>query len=266
MKSRDGFAAAIVLLVVLVVLVAGGILWVHYFYLPHMAASSEAPAFASSSTSTANTTASATPSPETAQALQAIQYLLQQNDTFLSDVPTALTLNPVVSSQKTTFSLPRYGFSFTVPWEGISKEKTNGTPVALEQVTFNNGRSFVIMQAPSSATSTLEKFGSVSSTLGTEYGLENAALYATPGEVTSSTPGATATLLGALIVLKSQLWPPGPVYSFDTGIVEGFQHGNASTTSQVDVDFFYGGNKYNLIVAGTQGEIDSILESIKSIQ
>jgi hypothetical protein len=38
MKSRDGFVAAIVAFVVLVLIVVGGIAWVHYYYLPHMAA------------------------------------------------------------------------------------------------------------------------------------------------------------------------------------------------------------------------------------
>ncbi len=38
MKSRDGFAAAILVFVILALVVIGGIAWVHYYYLPHTAA------------------------------------------------------------------------------------------------------------------------------------------------------------------------------------------------------------------------------------
>jgi hypothetical protein len=50
MKSRDGFAAALVLFVVLALVVAGGIAYVHYIYLPKMAAQGNTPVASSSST------------------------------------------------------------------------------------------------------------------------------------------------------------------------------------------------------------------------
>ena len=40
MKSRDGFAAAVVVFIALALVVIGGIAWVHYYYLPHMASES----------------------------------------------------------------------------------------------------------------------------------------------------------------------------------------------------------------------------------
>ncbi len=262
---RDGSTEVLILFAVLILIFAGAILWVHYYFPMENNVLGSAGSDTIATTTVVDTNA-ISPSPETTQAIQAIQYLLQQNDTFLNDTPIALTLHPVSSTQHTQYSFPRFGFSLDVPWSGISSQKTVGTPVSYERVDFNNGRSFSLMQALSMGTSTLEKWGSVSSTLGSEYGLENAAYNATPSEVTSSTPGNLAALLGALIVLKSSLWPPGPVYSFRTGTIEGFQHGDASVSHGTDIDLFYNGKNYNLIITGDQNEIDYIVNSIAPIQ
>jgi|GEM_PF-1630582 hypothetical protein len=60
MKSRDGFAAAIVILIVFALVVTGGIAYVHYVYLPRMAAQNTIPSVEIEATTTTQATASTT--------------------------------------------------------------------------------------------------------------------------------------------------------------------------------------------------------------
>ena len=129
-----------------------------------------------------------------------------------------------------------------------------------------NGRRFSFEIAPPSDASDMATIASLSGDTATEYGFENAVLSATPDQVTISTPENQATLTAIVLTLKAASFViNGPIYRFDTGIVKGFQFGDAtSTRSTTRIDLFDQKNiKYNLTVSGTQGEIDYILDSIR---
>jgi hypothetical protein len=65
MNDKKGFAAALVVFIVLVLIIAGGIAWVHYYYLPNMAtqntASSTATAVATTTGAQPSVTTTSTP-------------------------------------------------------------------------------------------------------------------------------------------------------------------------------------------------------------
>jgi len=73
-------------------------------------------------------------------------------------------------------------------------------------------------------------------------------------------------LTSVLLDMKAMLLVTGgpPIYRFDTGIVRGFQHGDASLTKPIAINIFdQKGTEYTLGIAGTQGEIDYVLASMQ---
>lgn len=245
--------------VIIILGVGGGIVWVHFYYIPHNVASPRFSAIGSISIPTSTTV----PSPKTAEAMQQIHYLVQQNyASLLNATPTPLTLVPIPTTESTTLSY--FGLTLSVPWAGITQTTEKGNPPGLVEVAFANGRSITIMRGTTNSTSTLAEWNVASGSIKTDYDLDLAAMNATPNEVTSSTQGDQAVLIASLLTLKTLLWTPNPVYTFKTGTVAGFQHGTASTTKPVALDVYkQDGNSYILTVNGTQDEVNYILISSK---
>jgi hypothetical protein len=67
----------------------------------------------------------------------------------------------------------------------------------------------------------LVQWASVSSSLDSDYNLDNAAHHVTPDQVTSSTPGDEAILIALLFEQKSTLYPPAPIYQFNISAIKG---------------------------------------------
>jgi hypothetical protein len=161
---------------------------------------------------------------------------------YLDAVPIPRVLQPASTTEFSTSS--RIGLTFNVP---------------------KNITGFTLMKAATINTTTLAQWTSVSSTIKTDYDWESAVLNSAPGQVVSSTPGDQAAIISLLLDSKLLLLPPVPVYSFDAGVVKGFQHGDATTTRQIVINLFdQNNNMFDLVVSGTQDEIDYILASIKS--
>lgn len=252
-------AVFLTIVAIIILGVVGGIVWVHFYYLPHNAAMPRSSAIGS----TSSPSPTSVPSPKTAAAMQAIQYLVQQNYLPLLDAtPTPLTLTLAPTTGSTTLSY--LGLTFSAPWEGIAKTTQKGDPPTFVEVDFVNGRSITIMRGLTSSPSTLTQWNAASSSIRTDYDLDMAAFNAIPSEVMSSTPGNQAVLIASLLTLKTSLWSPGPVYSFKTETADGFQHGVASTTKPVGIDLYNSeGKPYILIVKGMQDDINYILASAK---
>lgn len=263
MNHRPSILLFVLALVVVGLMVAGGIAWVHYYYLPQGGAS---PATASpvAATTTAAFDNTVVPSPETAAAMTAIQNIISPaQEAYFNAVTIPRTLQPASSAVYLAYSYK--GYIFDAPWKGAVTSTVKGNPPAFVDEWFSNGRRVTLMEAQNSDSSTLTQWASVSSTIRTEYDLESAAFNSAPDQVVSSTPGTQAALTSLLLNIKTLLFNPEPVYSFNTGVVKGFQFGNASTTHQIVVKIFNesGVGEFNLIVSGTQGEIDAILASIR---
>jgi hypothetical protein len=235
---NNRFTLYISFLIIVFLVVAGGIVWVHYRNLPHLAVEYQ------SATSTATTTAtdSTAPSLKTAEAMAAIEKITKGLPTgYLDMIPIPRVLHPASTTEVATFS--ELGFTFNVPKNGIV---------------------MTLMRAVTISTTTLAQWTSVSSTIKTNYDWENAVLNATPGQVVSSTPEDQAVLTSLLLDQKLLLLPPTPVYSFSTKVIRGFQHGNATPTKQIAIEFFnQESNGYVMTIAATQGEIDYVLNSVK---
>jgi hypothetical protein len=238
------------------ILIVAGIAWVHYYYIPHTAIT---PIVLSTAQN------AVVRSTKTVEAMQTIQYLIQQVGTSSLDaMPVSRTFLPVFATDTSEFSY--FGFTFTAPWKDITAIKEAGTPVAVVTIAFTNGRRISFEKAPAADVSDMKTISHLSGQPPTEYGFENAVLNATPDQVTSSTPDNLANLIAILLTLKSTIFViGGPIYSFDTGVVKGFQYGDAtSTKSTTRIDLFdKNDDKYVAIITGTQGEIDYILASIK---
>lgn len=134
-----------------------------------------------------------------------------------------------------------------------------------ETISFTNGARIVLMKETEPiSTSTAELYDIYHAS--SAYGFETEVYDVTPGMVTLGTPGNQAILIAALLILKSEFLVPisGPLYSFNTGTIGGFQHGTAGGTSTFIEFFDQAGDKFNLVTQGaTQGGIDYILTSIK---
>lgn len=213
----------------------------------------------STSLSIASSAESATISATTTEVMAGIRILEGKGKSLLGVIPTPRTLQPVSATTSSTFSYKN--LSLKVPWAGVKKKTQNN---GLLYLTFANGRSLILMGPSEGAgTTTLATFTSASSTIKTNYDLEDATLDATPDQVASSTPWRHAAFTYSLLVLKEVQIVETPVYRFSTGIVRGFQFGDATTTTKVTIDLFdQQDNKYTLAIAGTQAEIDYILNSI----
>jgi hypothetical protein len=259
MNDRFAILAFVSTLIVVILALVGDIIWVHYYYLPHLSVTPES---AASFGAPINHT-SETPSPKTETAMQAIQHLIQQHWTFLDAIPTPLVLTSVSTTEPTTFSY--LGLTFSTPWSSVSITSEDGNPPELVEIDFANGRRVTLIRASTSSAATLAEWNSLSSNIKTDYDLDTAAFSATPSDVTSSTPGNQAILVSTLLTLKTSLWiSPGPIYSFKTGAVEGFQFGDATTTRPVGIEIYDDDNHaYLLTIKGTQEEIDYILSSSK---
>jgi hypothetical protein len=246
--NKKGFAAlAIILIVVVVLAVVGGIAWVHYYYLP--------------STSSATTTPNAaTPSPETAAAMLAIQTVKSGTVAqYLDVVPTPHTLHPI---NATGFSKLLFnGIIISFPWTDANS--TTSKSQTFIQARFSNGREFTLFDYGKDVSP--QGFATQSSSIQTGYDLWSAALNATPDEITNSTPGDEAQFIAKLVILKSTIFVGfSSSYSFSTNVVRGFQFGEASTSKEADINFFdQNDNHYNLLISGTQDEIDYVLASIQ---
>ena len=247
-------------MLIITLAVVVGIVWVHFLYLPQAVVISAPP---TTSPSTPNEVYTE-PSPRTADAMREIQYLVQQHLPFLDETPTPLVLTTEAPTESTTFSY--LGLTLSVPWKGIKNTIIKGTPTSFVETDFTNGRDITVMRAPTSNAATLAQWASLSSTIKTDYDLDLGAYNATPNEVISSTPEDQAVLIAGLLDVKTSLWiPAGPIYSFNTSRVAGFQHGDATTTTPVAVDFFDQDNhEFTITINGTQPEINYILTSAKT--
>jgi hypothetical protein len=157
--NKKGFAAlAIILIVVVVLAVVGGIAWVHYYYLP--------------STSSATTTPNAaTPSPETAAAMLAIQTVKSGTVAqYLDVVPTPHTLHPI---NATGFSKLLFnGIIISFPWTDANS--TTSKSQTFIQARFSNGREFTLFDYGKDVSP--QGFATQSSSIQTGYDLWSAAL------------------------------------------------------------------------------------------
>ena len=256
---KNIFTIIILFLVIVFLVVAGSITWVHYYYLPHVADIYQS----TMSVGTTSAQDSTVPSPKTAAAMLGIEKLTKgYTPGYLDAVPLPRGLDSMPAMESSTFSY--FGFTFSAPWADARKEKVLGNPPIMAEITFTNGRTVTLMKAETLSSSALAQYSSASSTIRTNYDWENAVLTATPDQVTNSTPGDEATLIFALLASKLLLLPPTPIYSFDTGVVKGFQHGDATTTRQTAINIFnQNDNEFDLLVSGTQDEIDYIVASMK---
>ncbi len=239
MKNKNGFGAlGIVLAIVIVLIVVGGLVWMFYG--------------------------------KTIGAMIAIRSLNNGNESLLSVTPTPRNLSPV-ATPATSSTLKYGGYIFNVPWEGISSTKGGATPTSSVSIIFTDGNQFAVL-GPSAPTAQeandINDIGALdpSYQIKTQYDLDNAVYNATPAQVTITTPGNDAVLIALLLTLKEvELTGAGPIYSFDTGVIKGFQLGDPTPGKSVPIYCYdHSGNKFTVITSGTQSEIDYILASIKS--
>ena len=213
-------------------------------------------------------TVPATPDPKTVAAMQEIQQLIQSSSSaylILNTIPTSHILSPIIATDSSNFSY--LGLTLSVPWVNVTKKIVTGNPITALQITFSNGKSIALTKADTMSTDQLSKWNSLVPSIKTDYDFENAMWSATPGQVANETPEDKATATAALLIAKQTILTTTPIYSFDTGIVKGFQYGDPTPKGQVSIDLFdTNGTKYNLSISGTQDEIDYILSSIKNSQ
>lgn len=123
MKSRDGFATAIVVFIVLALAVVGGIAWLHYSYLPHTADEQTA-----SSTGNIANTASVGATATSTPILAKISPSSGAVGTVITLTGSGFTSSTLVSKQNVTYPVPAlnsisFGDALVVPWAVTS---TNG--------------------------------------------------------------------------------------------------------------------------------------------
>ena len=238
MKNRNGFGVlGIILTIVIVLIVIGGFTWIFYG--------------------------------KTIGAMIAIRSLENGNESLLSVTPTARSLSPI-AIRAASSRLKYGGYIFTVPWGGVSSTKGGVTPTSSVSITFSDGNQFGVLSpaAPNAQEANdINDIGSLdpSYQIKTLYDLDNVVYHATPDQVTITTPGNDAVLIALLLTLKSvELTATGPIYSFDTGVIKGFQLGDPISGKSVPIHCYdQNGNKFTVITSGTQSEIDDILASIR---
>jgi hypothetical protein len=240
MKNKNGFGVVgVILTIVIVLIVVGGLIWMFYG--------------------------------KTIGAIVTIRSLENGNESLLSVTPKPRTLSPLVTPA-TSSTLAYGGYIFNVPWEGVSSTKGGATPTSSVSIVFTDGNQFSVLSAATPSPQELQDINEVGSLdpsyqIKTQYDLDNAMYNATPGQVNITTPRNDAVLIALLLTLKSvDLTAAGPLYSFDTGTVKGFQLGDPALGKPVPI-FCYdsNGNKFTVITSGTQAEIDYILASIKPL-
>jgi hypothetical protein len=238
MRNKNGFGIlAIVLTVMIVLVIAGGLVWMFYG--------------------------------KTIGAMIAIRSLDNNYDSLLNTTPTTRILSPIAAPIAST-TLQYGGYIFTVPWQGISSTKGGASPTSSVSIVFADGNRFSVLSGVAATDEQEKDINDIDSLdpsyqLHTLYDLNNASYNATPGQVTITTPGNDSILIALLLTLKAvTLIPAGTLYRFDTGTINGFQHGDPVPGKEVDIECYdHAGKKFSLIVTGTQPEIDYILASIK---
>jgi hypothetical protein len=200
---------------------------------------------------------------KTISSMITVQYLVRENGTLLNVAPTPHVLAPITPATSTTFSY--LGLTLSAPWAGVSSTKEEGT-VAV-QVSFTNGKQFLIMKASEPNPADVDSLYSVLH-VSTDYDLETAAFNAVPSQVSIMTPGNEAILTTLLLIYKTTIFIPATrsLYSFDTGTIKGFQHGDPIPGQWTLIEVYdQAGDKFTLsTMNATQGEIDYLLASVAS--
>jgi hypothetical protein len=246
--NRKGSAPLIIGIIILLIIIVG--VGVGYFMQHEVPTGQTAASTTNSIVPTATT--------KTQQAIQGNQSLWQNSDALI--VPISRTLIPITPTTTTQFSIS--ALTLKVPWVGTSSEVYK---VGLN-VKFKNGAALFIIKSPTSSLLETLQSPPLNLNIKTNYDALATVLNATSTGISTSTIQNSDVPAYELLDLKAVLAPykNKNIYSFQNTQIKGFQFGDAtSTASSVIIDFYDGNDdEYNLIISGSQGEVDYVLSSI----
>lgn len=171
-----------------------------------------------------------------------------------------------------------YDFTFKVPWKDLVKKNERQNVVDL---TFNQNKRVIIFDPKDNLDMVKNLFALRSEKdqkklrnffgddiLKSNYSFCTIVLNITPEKINIFNSSNQIIVSSILLTLKAILPPSstGEIYNFEAGDIKGFQFGDPKANKPILIWFFDKQDKqHELIISGTQQEIDFILSSIKVI-